>query len=689
MKKRISSILFNQYFISFIISLVIIFLLPNVFSKYLIELKEQDILSRQSARVYFQDLNNDNTDEKIYGYINDAGNASFEVHNDNKELLGQWNYLFKFPKDIGDLFFLDANNNGYKEIYTVTKKKDSLFLNIIEPLLEGGIDKKNIFIDVMAEYGGVFETRIGNFNLVENKNHTEQNIYFNINSGFSSYPRNIYKLNLQQNKIIKSAHLTNYNSIYNIVNLDKEETSFIITKSNAACNKIDTTYTKRSDCSSWLTVLDDNLNFLFEPIEFENPYFTLNSFYYDSNGKDFIVCLANSRRDKEFPDKINVYTKKGELLNEIILPSGYYLMFPEIVKNKIVLFNRDNGEVRILNSNFKRINQLKLNHTWALFEIDFEGDGINEWINISKNYKSFSIYQNNFTDPVNFDIPLNYDEFFRYGIKKQNLVGTELYFQKGNEYFVYNYSKNPLYYFKYFLYIGIYLVILGLSRLILKGQEIRNKNKQAIENEIAQLQIKTIKNQVDPHFVFNAINTMSEMMLTDDKLAADDFICKFSDLMRKTLKGSDKISHTLKEELDYVENFIQLQQIRFNNSFSYKFSIDKRVNVENIVPKHVLYCYVENAIKHGLSKINNGGVLKIDAIESDKRLKLTIENNGGGIEGAKKYKKNSTGNGILIMEKIYDLYFKLYRKKITYKLIEVKTKLGLNDGVKIEILISK
>ena len=233
----------------------------------------------------------------------------------------------------------------------------------------------------------------------------------------------------------------------------------------------------------------------------------------------------------------------------------------------------------------------------------------------------------------------------------------------------------------------ITLSTLGLILLILKRKLKQNKKRLAIEKEIAQLQIKTIKNQVDPHFVFNAINTISSMILSDEKLIADDFICKFSDLMRKTLNGSDKIAHTLKEELDYVETFIQLQQVRFNFSFDYEFNIDKLLNKETLVPKHVLYCYVENAIKHGISNNNNDGLIKIKAFEFEDGLKLIIENNGVGIENIKQKNKYSTGNGILIMEKIYNLYYKLYKKKITSNLVELKDENGFKKGFKVEVTL--
>jgi len=154
--------------------------------------------------------------------------------------------------------------------------------------------------------------------------------------------------------------------------------------------------------------------------------------------------------------------------------------------------------------------------------------------------------------------------------------------------------------------------------------------------------------------------------------------------MRKTLQKSDKISCSLKEEIEYVENYMQLQQLRFKNSFNYKIEIGKKVNLETKVPKHVLYSYVENAIKHGLTT-TKPGILTIK-IENGKSLVLIVEDNGGGIDTTTNTKRNSTGNGILIMEKIYKLYTQLYHKKIKH-IVENVVKSNTIKGVRAKVEI--
>jgi LytS/YehU family sensor histidine kinase len=178
------------------------------------------------------------------------------------------------------------------------------------------------------------------------------------------------------------------------------------------------------------------------------------------------------------------------------------------------------------------------------------------------------------------------------------------------------------------------------------------------------------------------------MMLMDNKTEADIFICNFSDLMRKTLQSSDKISQSLNDELNYIDTFIKLQKIRYDNCFDYTIETDKNLNLQFEVPKHVLFTYVENAIKHGLSVKKKNGLLKIYASIQNNHLTLSIEDNGNGIEKSKTSKPMSTGNGLLIMEKIYSLYTKIHKKKITHELIELFDNENKSIGIKVEIKIS-
>jgi len=687
MKNKLLSILLHPIFIAVVISLVIIYFLPDYFTKYKIELVNQELFNRDH-RVYFEDLNNDNISEEIICYQNSLGNAGFEIHSPNGELIDQWNFPNKHS-NFNNLWFYDVNNNGFKEIYLITQKRDSLFLNIEEPFVENGIHKKNILIEIINEHNNKFKIDSQIFGAFDINSDGENEIFMTLKRGFSGNPRGVYKYNLIENKIYKSPHLTNLSSISQIIDLNNDGSKEILLRNYAACNKIDSSYTKRSDHSLWFSVLGENLKFLFDPIEFRIPFSSIRTIpLKKDNGEHQLLCLLKSKQEKISLNKLLIYSNTGKLINEKLLPFGDYNILGSN-KDEFMLINKPIGQIITYNFDFEELNSVFVKPKSEIYPLDIDKNGISEWLEKSQDQNKITIYQNNFKDPIEFQIPSNDDGDLRHGLKQIGKKEYEIYFQRGNYHFVYQYGENPLYIFRYLIYLGIFLLIFSLVWISRKGQQIQTKKQRAIENQISELQIKTIKNQVDPHFVFNAVNTISEMMLTDDKMEADRFISKFSKLMRETLQKSDKISTTLQEEMDYVENYIQLQQIRFSNSFDYKIKKDIHIDYQTLVPKHVLYSYVENAIKHGLSDMSKNGMLLISANQKNKNILLIIEDNGGGIDKSKNNKQNSTGNGVKIMEEMFTLYEKLYKKKVTHKMVELFDKDNHKVGIRVEIIISK
>lgn len=688
MKNKLLTILFHPAILALIISLVIIYFLPDYFTKYKVELVEQNLINR-SHRLYFQDLDNDNNSEKIICYQNSLGNASFEIHSPIGELIDQWNFPTKHS-NFNNLWFFDVNNNGFKEVYLITQKRDSLFLNIEEPFAKNGIHKKNILIEILNEHNKEFNVGSKMFGTYDINSNGEKEVFFTLDRGFSGEPRNVYKYNLIENKIYKSPHLTNHSSISKIIDLDNDGTKEILLANYSACNTIDSIYTKRSDYCSWLMVLNENLTFRFNPIEFKNPFSGLATIpFKNNNGNYQLLCLLKSKQKNLSPDKLLVFSNTGTLLNKKILPSGNYNIFSVFDKDEFILFNHSTDNIQSFNFGLKELTSVFIEPKSTIYPLDIDENGKIEWLIKSKDQNNLSIYQNNFKDPVEFKIPNNSEGKLYHGLKKIGKNKNEIFFQKGNYNYVYKYGENPLYIFRFLIYLGIFLIFYGLLWIVRKGQIIKMERQRALEDQISTLQIKTIKNQVDPHFVFNAVNTISEMMLTDNKLEADRFISKFSKLMRETLQKSDKIITTLQEEIDYVENYIQLQQIRFSKSFDYQIKKDINIDYQAKVPKHVLYTYVENAIKHGLSDISKNGLLTITTELQNKNILLTIEDNGSGIDKSKNNISNSTGSGVKIMEEMYSLYQKLFKKKVEHKIIEFFDNNYNKVGVRVEIKIQK
>ena len=662
---------------------------PNYFSKYKLELKEQEYIGRW--RVYFVDLDNDGISEKFRGSI--AGGTDEETNfilwDDKDDLIDQWTFLMDLVSVRSSFWFFDLDNNGFKEVYFVSHRNDSALLNRVEPLSNNGINHyaNQVFIDSTLKYDDRVVFGTDGALLSEYKSGEVKELFFALTSGYAGYPRNAYKYNPKNGKVTKSKYLVNGSKLTHIMDIDGDGFDEILLGSFSHGNDVVAKYSSRSDYSLWLNVLDHNLNFLFEPVEIKVPFSELLTLPYKNKGRVEILAHLHSKQKETSKSKLLVYSNSGELMREKELKEGIHKVFLNPKEDGFLVFNTTKGELKKFTLDLEELSSVALPPFSEWYGIDINTDGTKEWLRVSIDKSKFSIYPENFKDPVSFKMENSDDGRLFYGIKK-TVEGDQFYLQRGSFCYLFSYGENKYYYLNFLTMPGIYLVILGLVLLIIKGHKIKTEKQRAIEIQISELQIKTIKNQVDPHFVFNAINTISEMMLTDNKLEADNFICRFSDLMRGTLQNSDKIICSLHEEIEYTENFIQLQQIRFNNKFDYQLTLDKTVDVNEQVPKHVLYSYVENAIKHGLATKDNG-LLKIEISSRKNKLVLVIEDNGGGRDTSKPTKRNSTGNGLKIMEKVYELFAKLYKKAITCHVDDIVGDEAHGKGVRVTVLIDK
>jgi len=688
LREKIVQTVTHPLFISLIISLVIIYYLPEYFTKFKVSHVESYVNNRRNT-TYFKDLNNDFESEKIIYRENTRGNVSFEINDSNGGLVDQWNYDGTHASKNWQLWFFDVNKNGFKEVYTLTKKNDSIMLNIEEPYVKNGTSKKNIFIESLRETDKTFFLSAYMFANEEADSTASNEVFIMLNRGFLGDPRNLYKLDILSGRIIKSPHLTNQSRVYHSIDLDLDGNKELLFGNYGAGNSIDTTLTKRSDYSTWLMVLDNDLQFKFEPIEIKNPFSSIRSIPLKNNSGDYdLLSRIVSRRPDQVPNKLQLYSHKGQLIKEQVVAPGIFFVFPGETDADFVLFNLNDGQINLYNNSFVSKESFFIKPNSLIHPLDIKNDGKKEWIAIEADQKTITIYDENFESPVSLEVPSKGNKTLRPKLKQIAANQNQLYFVEGNNYYLYEYYKNPLYNLRYVVYLSIFLFINGIVWIIRKGQQIKMDKQRAIENQIAQLQIKNINNQIDPHFVFNAINTISEMTLMENKFEADNFITKFSNFMRGTLKHSDSIVSTLEEEIKFTENFIKLQQIRFNDSFDYGITIEDEVDLSTKVPKHVLFSYVENAIKHGLSRTKEKGMLKVNASIENSELILVIEDNGPGIQKSDTSRKDSTGNGLRIMVEMFELFYELYKKQIRHSVIELVDKDNIKNGIKVELRIS-
>jgi len=189
------------------------------------------------------------------------------------------------------------------------------------------------------------------------------------------------------------------------------------------------------------------------------------------------------------------------------------------------------------------------------------------------------------------------------------------------------------------------------------------KNKQqaqleAVENKkrAIEARLQSMRLQMNPHFLFNALNSIQQMILAGEEMTAAKFLSKFSKLLRKVLTHSDREKITLKEELEILELYVQLESLRFKENFQYTITCDKEIDQEEAyVPALFFQPFVENAIWHGLLHKEGDRRLTVHFSENGPDgIRCVIEDNGLGRQASRKMKEHSgssshhTGKGVSV-----------------------------------------
>lgn len=192
---------------------------------------------------------------------------------------------------------------------------------------------------------------------------------------------------------------------------------------------------------------------------------------------------------------------------------------------------------------------------------------------------------------------------------------------------------------------GVFWTIVVISLFIISFfvLETRNKQKRKVavekvitEKKLTELEMQALKAQINPHFVFNCLNSIKGFIFDRDYAQADKYLDKFSDLMRSTIDNSDAAIISLQNEISYLDNYLQLEKLRFEDKFNYKIEVAADVDRDKFfVPAMLLQPYVENAIRHGMRFLENKkGLININVYKENNFLVCEIDDNGIGREKA-------------------------------------------------------
>ncbi|MBK8953227.1 MAG: histidine kinase [Chitinophagaceae bacterium] len=176
----------------------------------------------------------------------------------------------------------------------------------------------------------------------------------------------------------------------------------------------------------------------------------------------------------------------------------------------------------------------------------------------------------------------------------------------------------------------------------LRIQQARKEEKltAAFQQQIAETEMKALRAQMNPHFIFNSLNSIQKYILKNEHFEASQYLTKFSRLIRLILDQSHQNTITLGSELDLLKLYVEMESLRFDNKFEYSFEIDPFISTDTVeIPSMLIQPYVENAIWHGILHKEEKGKLTLRFIKKDEnKLLVTIEDNGVGRQKAAELK---------------------------------------------------
>jgi len=238
--------------------------------------------------------------------------------------------------------------------------------------------------------------------------------------------------------------------------------------------------------------------------------------------------------------------------------------------------------------------------------------------------------------------------------------------------------------------IIIYSLLTGLLLLLLLAFYMyRNIKQQRVNNNL--LALKSLRSQMNPHFIFNALNSVNSFIASNDERTANRYLTDFSKLMRSVLENSEEDFIPLTKEIELLQLYTKLEHFRFQDKFDYSIAIDDNIVVDQfVVPPMLLQPYVENAVWHGLRYKEEKGLLQINLkAHSDNELQIIIEDNGVGRAKSKalktEHQKKQNSKGMGNIKKRIAILNEMYADKVDVYIEDIAN----DGGTKVVLTLKK
>lgn len=652
-----------------------------------------DLTVRAPNRLYwFDDLEDDHKKEQLSLGYNPDSSIYLVVVDDKESFVGQFNFEFPLTRARTQLKpeAHDINRDGIREIILFTQKRDSLFINAFD---YGQLDVvlESRFVTTIGGFNGKKDYHLHSLGWHDANMDGLEEFYFSVAAGFALYPRRVFRYDFVNDSLLRSINTGASNLYGNVFNTDYGFNLLVL--SNASSN-VDASYPyPYHDTCGWILNFDEDLVLISPPVSVGS---------YPSQGEPVMniancaFCVYTSFNAAAYRTIIMEFSPKGEIIDSLIIPNQ--------TMSGIIGFGRQ--DERIYASSREDIerayvfgihplrmlpprNVKFLKGKFPMLQEDLDMDGKFEVILKNRKTLSYEFYPNEqFKNGFNIT-PLTLGTVFI--TAKYSLLNEKgsIAFCSARDSEIYEYSENPVYKLRFFIWLLIYTVSVAFVSGVMYLQRRRMLNQQKLEHQVADLQLQNLRNQLDPHFTFNALNSVGNAIYQENKEKAYDLFQRFTRMIRSSLMVSQQVFRPLHDEIQFTTDYLEFQKTRFRERFDYSFEIDPDLDLERSeIPKMLIQGFAENAVKHAFHGIGYKGQITISIQKEARGIKITIEDNGIGIKRSKELGATSgTQKGEQIIQAQIKQINKLYNQKISCKIVD--NAVISEKGTRVEVLLTQ
>lgn len=259
-----------------------------------------------------------------------------------------------------------------------------------------------------------------------------------------------------------------------------------------------------------------------------------------------------------------------------------------------------------------------------------------------------------------------------------------------NPYVLTRFSILPPFYSTWWFTALIVLVILTVSFLFFKSRIRVIQYRNAMQAEIKLLEQKALLAQMNPHFIFNSLNSIQSFLIFNENDLAERYLLKLSQLIRMTLSNSRESEISIEKEIDVLRKYIELEQMRFKNRFDFEINISLTpADHQRSIPPMLIQPFVENAILHGFKELRDGGKLELNigGVSNDVLHVQVIDNGLGYGAGKKTTVQDHKSYGTQITSERLNLFREKYQLEFHFTIEKIVDDAGNSKGTKVEISI--